>query len=65
MVAFDPARAALGQDPSYPAFWLPFQDIGGGNHIAQWSTKVARKACPGGNGCDPGEVCKNGQCVPG
>jgi hypothetical protein len=65
MIAFDPAKAAAGQDPSYPAFWLPFQDIGGGNHIAQWSTKVPRKSCAGSGTCDPGETCKNGVCAPG
>jgi hypothetical protein len=65
MVAFDPAKAALGQDASFPAFWLPFQDIGGGNHIAQWTTKIPRKPCSSPASCDPGETCKNGICAPG
>jgi hypothetical protein len=65
MVAFDPAKAALGQDGSFPAFWLPFQDINGGNHIAQWTTKIPRKPCTGTQSCDPGEQCKNGYCIPG
>ncbi len=64
MMAFDPAKAAAGQDPSFPAFWLPFQDIGGGNHIAQWSTKVPRKSCTGNGDCDPSETCINGTCTP-
>jgi hypothetical protein len=37
MVAIDPDRLARGQDPSAPAFCLPFQDIGTSNHIAQWT----------------------------
>lgn len=37
MVAIDPARLARGQDPSSPAFCLPFQDITTSNHIAQWT----------------------------
>jgi hypothetical protein len=37
MVAIDPARLATGQDPSSPAFCLPFQDITTSNHIAQWT----------------------------
>ena len=27
-------------DPSYPAFWLPFQDIQTHNHAAQWTSAV-------------------------
>ena len=26
--------------PSAPAFWLPFQNIDTGNHIAQWTEVV-------------------------
>jgi len=40
MTAFDPDRAGAGQDPSFPAFWLPFQDMATNNHIAQWTQKV-------------------------
>jgi len=65
MVAFDPAKAMQGQDASFPAFWLPFQDISGGNHIAQWTTKIPRKPCAGNGDCDPGELCKSGHCAPG
>lgn len=64
MAGFDPARAAAGQDPSLPAFYLPFQDPSGGNHIAQWVTSVARKGCLSSNDCPTGEVCTNGQCKP-
>jgi len=34
--AFDPAQALDGQDPSYPAFWLPGQNAGQSNHIPVW-----------------------------
>lgn len=40
MVAIDPDRALAGEDPSYPAFYLPFQDVTSSNHIAQWTKEV-------------------------
>lgn len=40
MTAIDPARLARGEDPSAPAFCLPFQDLGTSNHIAQWTRRV-------------------------
>lgn len=66
MVAFDPAKAAAG-DPSFPAFWLPFQDITSGNHIGQWSTQVVRANCTGTgrSTCRVEEVCVNNHCQPG
>ncbi len=27
-------------DPSFSPFWLPFQDIATGNHIAQWTRTI-------------------------
>jgi hypothetical protein len=33
-------------DPSYPAFWLPFQDISTHNHTAQWTAAVANMPPP-------------------
>jgi hypothetical protein len=63
MAAVDPDAAANG-DPSKAAIWLPFQDIRGGNHIAQWVTKVIRQPCNAGAGCDGNETCQDGQCVP-
>lgn len=35
--AIDTSLAEEGQDPSYPAFWLVQQEVGGGNHAAWWS----------------------------
>jgi hypothetical protein len=40
MAAVDPDAALSGQDPSYPAFVLPFQDITTDNHTAQWAERV-------------------------
>lgn len=65
MAAFDPQRAAQGQDPSFVAFWLPFQDIASGNHIAQWVEKVVKKPCTDTSDCPADEVCENGECEPG
>ena len=64
MAGFDLEKAAAGQDPSLPAFWLPFQDIGGGNHIAQWTTNVPRGTCSATKPCPNGEVCSATKCIP-
>jgi hypothetical protein len=40
MFAVDPAKIAAGQDGSYPAFFLPFQDPKTSNHIAEWTQKI-------------------------
>lgn len=63
MMGFDPARAAAGEDPSFAAFWLPFQDPASGNHIAQWVEHVDRQPCTEGT-CPSGEFCEGGYCVP-
>jgi hypothetical protein len=41
MFAVDPAKIMAGQDGSYPAFFLPFQDPTTSNHIAQWTQQIA------------------------
>ncbi|HEY3355706.1 MAG TPA: hypothetical protein VGQ83_20815 [Polyangia bacterium] len=64
MAAFDPDQALAGLDPSYPAFWLPFQDPTTGNHIAQWVPSIARQPCTDASECGPGEMCQDNQCVP-
>lgn len=61
MAAFRPRGA--GMDPSSPAFWLPFQNIGVGNHIAQWVETVRRQDCTMDRNCPAGETCQNGRCV--
>ena len=40
MFAVDPEAILRGQDGSYPAFALPFQDFQTSNHIAQWTQRV-------------------------
>lgn len=37
VAGFDPARAEAGQDPTWPAFWLPGQDPAQNNHIPVWT----------------------------
>lgn len=64
MAAFDPEAAAAGKDASFTAFWLPFQDEGSANHIAQWVTTVVRKPCDDGGACANGEQCVGGVCKP-
>jgi hypothetical protein len=59
-------------DPSYPAYWLPFQDPTTHNHTAQWTTTVVNKPPPDGGSCiavgqdctkDPNNCCA-GTCSP-
>jgi len=64
LAAFDPKKGEQGVDPSFPAVWFPFQDLSGGNHIAQWVTTVERKPCIDKSECETGEICDNGKCVP-
>jgi len=40
MTPFLPDQAAMGSDPSAPAFWLPFQNLDSSNHIAQWTQAI-------------------------
>lgn len=40
MAGVDPDVGLGGGDPSYPAFALPFQDLGTSNHIAQWTEEA-------------------------
>jgi len=40
MAPFYTARAAARQDPTAPAFRLPFQNLTSNNHIAQWTERV-------------------------
>lgn len=37
VTAIDTKLAEEGKDPSFPAFWLVQQQVGGGNHAAWWS----------------------------
>jgi hypothetical protein len=64
MAAIDLAKDEMLTDPSYPAFWLPFQNIKTGNHIAQWTMEVVKKPCGIDGTCPPGEVCVKNICEP-
>lgn len=64
MTAFDPQAPEGGDAVIYPAFWLPFQEIESGNHIAQWVTSVERQPCSADEACPGGEFCEDGWCVP-
>jgi hypothetical protein len=35
------------KDRSFPAFWLPFQDVNSHNHTAQWVEKLQSSSPPG------------------
>lgn len=64
-VIVDPDRTSDVNDRSFPAFWLPFQDVNSHNHSAQWVEKVAPPAgCGDAGACGGGEVCCNGTCQP-
>jgi WD40-like Beta Propeller Repeat len=46
MFAIDLTKLSAGQDGSYAAFYLPFQDLTTSNHIGQWTTKVVGSPPP-------------------
>jgi hypothetical protein len=45
MTPFFPARANTQVDPSSKSFRLPFQNIDGNNHIAQWTEQIVAPLC--------------------
>jgi hypothetical protein len=45
------AEVSTPTDPSFPAFWLPFQDIKTHNHTAQWTETVATQPPPDMGAC--------------
>ncbi len=49
-VIVDPSPSLDSMDRSFPAFWLPFQDVTAHNHSAQWVSQVQT----GGGGPDGG-----------
>jgi hypothetical protein len=73
MTAISLDDLAAGVDPSFPAFWLPFQDFTAHNHIAQWVDTIvtqpncqqdgqscATQMCCDGETCDPTtKVCES------
>lgn len=77
MAAIDPEAVLAGDDGSFPAFALPFQDLTTSNHIGQWTQRVVpTDPDPGGPGGDGGtdagtqcrergESCEDDPCCPG
>jgi len=77
MAAVDPDAIHRGEDGSFPAFALPFQDLSTSNHIGQWTRRVVpTDPDPGGGGSDAGvdagprcrtrgESCAAGSCCSG
>jgi hypothetical protein len=62
-VVVDPDRTLDASDRSYPAFWLPFQDVTAHNHSAQWVATVQSGGGPGGDagaGADSGSGSDSG-----
>lgn len=55
MVAVDPDAIARGEDGSFAAFALPFQDLSTSNHIAQWAAVFVPPSNPDGGVPDSGE----------
>jgi hypothetical protein len=45
------------KDRSFPAFWLPFQDVNSHNHSAQWVEKVQSSSPGGGTDGGTGGAC--------
>jgi hypothetical protein len=54
-VIVDPDPTLDAKDRSFPAFWLPFQDVTAHNHSAQWVEQIQGAPGPdGGTGTDGG-----------
>jgi hypothetical protein len=49
-IVVDEDPALDKSDRSFPAFWLPFQDVTSHNHSAQWVEKIAISTGSGGGG---------------
>lgn len=59
VMAIDPAKAEAGEDPSYPPYWLPGQDVRVDNIAAIW----APTACRGrGETCGTSSECCSDVC---
>jgi hypothetical protein len=60
VMAIDPARAAAGEDPSYPPYWLGGQETRADNIAAIW----APTACRGlDESCSASSECCSGECA--
>jgi len=50
--ALDPELFSAGKDPSYAAFWMPFQQLEEGNHRAFWALDPDQQCPPTPELCD-------------
>jgi hypothetical protein len=62
-IRLDANMVKAGTDVSWPAFWLPFQDLGRNNHLAQWAQKSFTGPCKTAGDCAVGQCCDNGGCT--
>ncbi|MFY0567580.1 MopE-related protein [Archangium lansingense] len=66
VAAVDPDKLLAGEDPSFSAFALPFQDLTASNHLPQWTGYAVENGCStASEACGSGgATCCNGlQCV--
>ena len=62
MSGIDTSKATTGADPSFPPFWLPFQDPVQSNHSGIWTQEVT---CAQQSDCPGDYRCAEGKCIPG
>jgi hypothetical protein len=66
-INLDTVKVAAGTDVSFPAFWLPFQDLGTNNHLGQWAQQSFNGACSADADCNTGgasgRCCYTGACA--
>jgi Tol biopolymer transport system component len=66
ITAIDPTRAQqVGDDPSSPPVWLPFQSVAERNYLGTWSERVGCRLDAAGRstGCGSQEICSSGACA--
>jgi hypothetical protein len=62
-IKLDATAVKNGIDVSWPAFWLPFQDLTHNNHLGQWAQQSFTGPCNGPGDCSAGQCCDNGGCT--
>jgi Tol biopolymer transport system component len=60
VMAIDPERTAAGEDPSYPPYWLPGQDVLADDIAALWAPTACRTR---GDRCTASSECCSGECA--
>jgi hypothetical protein len=62
-IRLDANAVKNGTDVSWPAFWLPFQDLSHNNHLAQWAQQSFTGPCVTAGDCGAGQCCDKGGCT--